>query len=208
MGRLSVFIVVSVSGLLSLAACSPIKQGTLHSNGTAPASTSASLAARAPAMTNRIGPETLVFDTPLPADPGQAQVMKDFREGQILWVSSQTRHHLAAPVTDYVTGQALTHLEASITAAKAQDLVPAGTDRLFKIRITAVTGHNAIVSSCDDGSRYTAENRRTGQTIGFAPPGQAYTFETWQMIRQSGHWAVTTFSLVSLPDPHAKQCQP
>jgi hypothetical protein len=136
--------------------------------------------------------------------------VEGFRQAQILWDESGTAQHLVAPVKDYVTGEALTHLLAAIAATKARDLVPAGTDRFFKTRVTALTGRSATVSTCEDGSKFREKNLRTGRidTQFTASPDQAYLFEIWQMVQLSGHWAITAFSLATLPDPRARPCQP
>jgi hypothetical protein len=151
-----------------------------------------------------------VFATPLPADPAQASVIEGFRKAQILWNKSENAWHLVPPVTEYVTGRALFHLLAAITASKARHLVPAGTDRLFSTRVTGITGRKATVATCDDGSKHKEENARTGRVdTAFAPQAnQEYIFETWHMIMLSGHWAITDFTLAILPNPRAEPCQP
>jgi hypothetical protein len=114
------------------------------------------------------------------------------------------------PVRDYVTGQALTHLTSAMKANQARDLVPAGVDRFFMTRVTAITGRNATLATCDDGSKFKEENPRTGKVdVGFMPtPGQSYLFETWRMVRLSGHWAIAALSVASLPSRSAEPCQP
>jgi len=109
-----------------------------------------------------------------------------------------------------VTGQALTHLAATVKAGKARDLVPAGVDRFFLTRVTAITGRHAVIATCDDGSKFKEEDPRTGKVdVSFLPsPGQAYVFETWRMVRLSGHWAITALSVATLPRRGAEPCQP
>jgi len=157
-----------------------------------------------------VGRYTQVFASPLPANPAQAAVVEGFREGWVLWNKSQNARRLVPPVREYVTGQALSHLAATVKAGKARDLVPAGVDRFFMTRVTAITGRNAIVATCDDGSKFKEENPRTGKVdVSFLPsPGQAYVFETWRMVQLSGHWAITAFSLATLPSRSAEPCQP
>jgi hypothetical protein len=41
-----------------------------------------------------------------------------------------------------------------------------------------------------------------------APPDQQYLFVAWRLVRQSGHWDTTGFSITSLPAPAARPCQP
>jgi hypothetical protein len=99
---------------------------------------------------------------------------------------------------------------ASINVGKTAHVVPAGTDRFFMTRVTAITGHNAIVATCDDGSKFEEVNPNTGKVdASFLPsPQQEYLFETWQMVQLSGHWAITALSLATLPAPTAQSCVP
>jgi hypothetical protein len=126
---------------------------------------------------------------------------------QVERTNSAPRHDERA---DYVTGQALVHLTASVKNGQAHDVVPAGVDRFFMTRVTAITGRNAVVATCDDGSKFREESPRTGKvdTSFLAPPGQQYLFETWRMVRLSGHWAITALAVASLPSPSAEPCQP
>ena len=196
MSRHWAFTALVLSGLLVLPACS---SGNPASH----------VAVRVGSVVH-IGPYTQVFASPLPVNPAQVGVVEGFREGQVLWEKSANARQLVPPVRDYVTGQALTHLAAVVKAGKARDLVPAGVDRFFMTRVTAITGQNAIVATCDDGSKFTEENPRTGQVdASFLPsPGQEYLFETWRMVQLSGHWAITAFSLAFLPSGSAEPCQP
>jgi hypothetical protein len=195
MSRHGAFAALVLSGLI-LSACS---SGNPASHG----------AVRVGSVVH-IGPYTQVFATPLPANPAQAAVVEGFREGQVLWEKSEHARHLVPPVRHYVTGQALAHLAAAMKAGKARGLVPAGVDRFFMTRVTAITGRNATVATCDDGSKFKEENPRTGQVDArFLPsPGQSYLFETWRMIRLSGHWAITALSVATLPSRSAEPCQP
>jgi hypothetical protein len=196
MSRQGAFTALILSGLLVLSACG--------------SSQSASPVAVRVGSTVHIGPYTQVFDSPLPANPAQASVVEGFREAQVLWEKSENAQHLIQPARGYVTGQALAHLNAAVKAGKSRDLVPAGVDRFFKTRVTAITGHNATVATCDDGSRFKEENPRTGTVnVAFVPtPGQAYIFETWRMVQFRGHWAITAFSAAPLPSRSAEPCQP
>jgi hypothetical protein len=195
MGRHGVFTALVLSGLL-LSACSAGK----------PASHTA---VRVGSVV-RIGPYTQVFASPLPADSARAAVVEAFREAQVLWNKSLNARHLVPPVRDYVTGQALTHLTAAMKNGKAHDLVPAGADRFFMTRVSAISGRNATLTTCDDGSKVKEENPRTGKVnLAFVPtPGQSYLFETWRMVRLRGHWAITAFSFAALPSRSAEPCQP
>ena len=196
MSRHRALMALVVSGLLMLSACSSGK----------PAGHSAD---RVGGVVH-LGRDTQVFASPLPANPAEAGVVEGFREGWVLWDKSQSARRLVPPVADYVTGQALVHLTASVKNGQAHDVVPAGVDRFFMTRVTAITGRNAVVATCDDGSKFREESPRTGKvdTSFLAPPGQQYLFETWRMVRLSGHWAITALSLAFLPSPSAEPCQP
>jgi hypothetical protein len=196
MSRHGAFTALVLSGLLILSACSSGK----------PASTAAVRVGNVV----HVGPYTQVFASPLPANPAQADVVESFRQAQVLWEKSANAQHLVPSVRDYVTGQALAHLAVAVKAAKARNLVPAGVDRFFMTSVTAITGHNAIIATCDDGSKFTQENPRTGKVdASFLPsPGLEYLFETWRMVQLSGHWAIAAFSLATLPSRSAEPCQP
>jgi len=157
-----------------------------------------------------IGPYTQVFAGPLPANPAQAGVVEGFREGWVLWDRSQDARRLVPPVRDYVTGQALAHLTDSVKNGRAHDVIPAGVDRFFMTRVTSITSRNAVVATCDDGSKFREQNPRTGKVDPnfLGSPGQQYLFETWRMVRLSGHWAITGLSIAALPSLSAEPCQP
>jgi hypothetical protein len=117
---------------------------------------------------------------------------------------------LMPQVPAYITGRALRGLRLSLTRAKNDDVVIAGTDRFFKTRVAAIVGNNATITTCDDGSKFKEVNQATGVTdpVYNAPPNQQYLFETWQLVRMDGHWAISAVSPVTLPDSRAKPCQP
>ena len=160
--------------------------------------------------TVRIGRYTQVFDTSLPADPAQASVVEGFRTAVILWDKSQEKQALVSPVTAYVTGRALGDLKASLVSMQDAKVIPAGTDRFFKTTAAVASGTSATITTCDDGSRFEEVNRSTGvpDPAMSAPANQQYLFETWQMARVAGHWAISAVSPVTLPDSRAKPCQP
>ena len=197
-----------LSGLLAVSACG---SGPARPASTAAASHSPdTIAPAAPggsAESVRAGPYTQVFATPLPANPAQAKVIAGFREAMTLWDWSDYTWHVGTPVRAYVTGQALTNLIAAVAAGRAHHLVPAGTERLFLTHVRGITGSTATVTTCDDGSRLKYENRQAGATV-TVPPGPAYVFETWHMVKLSGHWGVTAFSVAIPPSPRAAPCQP
>jgi hypothetical protein len=209
--RIGALLALFMPGLLLLSACaSGQPDGADASSPGSLASASSHPEARGVAESVRVGGFTQLFAMPLPANSGQAKVMSGFRKAQILWIKSEAAWRLVAPVTDYVTGDALAHLTVAMKAIRKAGIVPAGSDRYFMIRITIRTARTATVTTCDDGSKYRARNRRTGkiEPAPPPPPDQKFLFETWRMVRLSGHWAITSFSVVTLPDPRAKPCQP
>src|SRR5713101_1335288 len=121
MSRLGAPVALCISGLLVLSACDSSKSASAAGDTKAAASATSSPAASGTPESVRIGPYTQVFATLLPTNPAQAKVMEGFREAQILWEKSDNAWHLVAPVTDYVTGHALTHLVAAMTAGKARE---------------------------------------------------------------------------------------
>ncbi len=203
-----------VSGVLVLSACGASKS----SQATAPSSTSPAASPTAasptvgssPPASARVGPYTQIFATPLPANPAQVKVIQGFETAEILWAKSDYAWRPVPPVTEYVTGQALKNLMSATSSLKANDVVPAGTDRLFMTSVTALTSTTATVTTCDDGSKYAAENPVTGKiNPAYLPSAnQAYLFETWHMVLLSGRWAISSFTLATLPSASAQHCQP
>jgi hypothetical protein len=143
-------------------------------------------------------------------DPAQASVIEGFREAQVLWVKSGEAWHLVAPVTQFVVGVALSHLSSAVSFDKQQGVVAAGSDQFFMTRVTSLGANSATVTTCDNGSKFTYRKKATGQIDNAlaAPPNQTYLFENWGMVRQSGHWAISSVSVIMLPDPRARSCQP
>lgn len=203
-------VVFFIPAVLILAACGGAKTGAPSPSSAKSAVSAPDPAASGSVESVRVGSETEVFDSPLPTNPAEAEVVEDFRKAQILWDESETAQRLVAPVTDYVTDEALAHLRDAVAASSQQDLVPAGADRMFKTHVTILSARSATITTCDDASKFREKNRRTGRVYAQfnAPPDQQYLFETWRMMRLSGHWAITGFSLASLPKPAAKHCQP
>lgn len=156
-----------------------------------------------------IGPFTQVFAGPPPASPAQARVLAQFRKGQVLWARSDSAWHLVAPVKDYVTGSALTHLRAAVSNNRVHGLVLAGTDLFYNIRVTAMTARSATVTTCDDAGKFREENARTGRTDpAYTPPAaQSFGMETWHMVPRSGHWAIRSLTFTQLSNPPGSPCQ-
>ena len=184
-----------------------------HRAGTATpgTATTATPSASASAYSVRTGPITEEFDTPLPTDQAQAQVVAGFREGLILWNKSQENFGLVAPVTSYVTGSALDHLEKSLTSLAQMEDAPAGVDRLFRTTVTMLSGTSATITSCDDASKYDFRNPRTGAvnpSYEHLPIGEVYTLDTWGMSRLGGHWAISSNAIAPPGAAAARPCLP
>lgn len=158
----------------------------------------------------RMGNFTQAFASALPADPSRAIVVQRFREGLVLWDRSQTAFRLVTPVRDYVTGQALSNLVRALRNDQARDVVPAGTDRLFMTQVASIGRSQAVISTCDDGSRFRFQNPHTGRVdqAMAAQPQQEYISETFRMGVLHGHWAITGLSVTTLPSQGAERCQP
>lgn len=187
MGRVSVVIPVLVMCGLLVSACS--------SGG--PAAPKKASPAHVTTQTVRVGRYTQIFDTPLPADPAEASVVEGFRTGMILWNKSEEASMLVSPVTAYVTSGALDHLKDALVSAKAMKLIPGGRDRLFGTRVTVISGARATITTCDDGGQVEELNSSTGvpDPGDNTPANLRYDFETWQMVRLDGHWAISAFTL-------------
>jgi hypothetical protein len=200
MGRVGVIIPVLVMCGLLVPACSSGSPATPKKTSPVHVTTE----------TARIGRLTQVFDTPLPADPAGAGVVEGFRTATILWDTSSENLVLASPVTAYVTGSALHGLKAGLAAMKTGEVVLGGADRYFKTRVAVISGTSATITTCDDGSKLEEVTPSTGMPDpAYSPPAnQQYLFETWQMTRLGGHWAISAVSPVTLPDSRAKPCQP
>ena len=199
MGRVGGIIAGLVMCALPVSACSsgspaPRKAATAHVT----------------TQTVRIGRYTQVFDTPLPVDPAQASVVEGFRAAIVLWDKSQEELTLVPPVTAHVTGRALGNLKASLVSMQDDKVVPGGADRFFKTTAAIASGASATITTCDDGSKLEEVNPGTGVADPAldAPANQQYLFETWQMTKIGGQWAVSAVSPVTLPDSRAEPCQP
>ena len=55
-----------------------------------------------------------------------------------------------------------------------------------------------------------SRDQRTGRVDKGSVPrsGLAYLYETWHMVRRSGHWAISSFTMSGLPSAAARACQP
>ncbi len=220
MGRGGVIIAgLAIGGLLASGCSSGGSGGTgsPRSAGSAgsPGSPASPAAATVATESVRVGRLTEIFDGPLPADPAQASVVEGFRAALIVWDKSQEEQKLVSPVTSDVTGAALTNLRKSLTQelTPGQQIVPAGTDRNFDTRVTALSGASATVTTCDDGSKFDEVNSgyRGGQYgLCNATPDQGIHIRhvAADLGQLNGQWAISVVTPVTLPNALAKPCQP
>jgi len=214
MSRFGLLTALCVSGLLVLSACGSGQAaspgaGSAGSAASAAASPTASTPADAPPLAVHIGRYTQEFATPLPANPAQARVIEGFRETQILWDRSLSAWHPVAPVTGYVTGNALVTLQQAMQYNRKYDLKIAGMDRFYSIRVSGITGRRATVTSCDDARKLMEVDARTGRVVPqtVSPPDKAYLFEIWYMVELSGHWGLASVKPYVEPSPQAELCR-
>jgi hypothetical protein len=206
MARVGIVIPLLVAAGLLVSACG--SAGSTPAQKTAPAHTVTGQTVTTQSV--RLGRFTQVFDTPLPADPAQARVVGDFRTALVLWDKSTAAFKLVPPITTYVTGSAAHNLASAVAVDKAHNAVPSGLDRFFTTRAVVHSATSATVTTCDDASKFKFVHPATGVPDPYfsMPANQQYLFETWQMVKLSGHWAISAVSLVTLPDTRATPCQP
>jgi len=160
-------------------------------------------------VTVQIGHYTQEFAGPVPTDPAQASVIDGFREAEVLFNKSEQAGSLVAPVLQFVVGVALARLAQAITLGEKTGIVIAGTDEFFMTTVTSLSATTATVTTCDNSSKLTGMHKATGQIDNaYAPTAdEAYALEYWNMVRDSGHWAISTYSVISLPDKRAQSCR-
>jgi hypothetical protein len=115
---------------------------------------------------------------------------------------------MASPIRSYVTGSTVDNIESFLSAEEKEDFVLVGTDTLFDTRATIFDGEHATVTTCDDGSKSTTKDTRTGALAAMAPLNKQYALSTWGMARIGGHWAISSVKVATLPAAAAKPCQP
>lgn len=201
MFRTTASLALVASGLIALSACSSGPSASGSSPVGAPESLSP--AASAPTSSDHIGQLTEVFATPLPGDPAKAKVIEEWRQSEIVWDQSAESLRMAASASTYITGKALTSLQNTVQIGVEAKMILSGTDRLFNTSVTALTADRATVTSCDDGSETLYENSGTGQE--FSNPSPT-VLVIWQMTPKAGHWAMTSLTVVSSPDPRERAC--
>ena len=216
---------LAVAAIATVSACSASPSSSTATPSTAPTSTTPAIATAsatppttsatppttpgATPTSTRVGLLTEEFTTPLPADPARAKVVTDFEQGYLLWDKSQENFALVPPVTSWVTGSALNSLKKSLAGLAQVEEVPAGIDRLFKTAVTALSGSEATLTTCDDGSKFKLENPRTHAIDTTPVPlDQQYLYITWAMTRLSGHWAIKSLTIAPSSSAALKSCLP
>jgi hypothetical protein len=202
------------AGLITLASCSsgqPTTPSAKASTTAAPPPSATSAGGASPGvgastLSARFRLLTEVFATPLPADPVKARIVEGFRESQILWDESTEQLYIVPSSSEYIRGQALVHLRIAVTAGAKDGVALAGTDRLFDTNVTNVTSKSATLTSCDDGRQTNLEDLASQAKIPNNPTPPLVYFLIWRMVPVGGHWAITSFTVVSSPDPRVTSC--
>lgn len=117
---------------------------------------------------------------------------------------------LVSPVTAYVTGSALYGLRAPSLEQRPTRWSLAGRTACSRPLSPGSPGSSATITLCEDGSKFEEVNPGTGvpDPAYSGPANQQYLFETWQMIRLGGHWAISVVSPVTLPTPARNPASP
>jgi hypothetical protein len=100
------------------------------------------------------------------------------------------------------------NVESFLSDEEKQHYVLVGTDTLFRTRVTVSDGKHATVTSCDDSSKTTLIDTRTGTLDPSQPSDQFYALSIWEMTWVAGHWTISSVKVVSLPAAGARPCQP
>jgi hypothetical protein len=217
MNRLRTVAALAAAGL-GVSACSGGTPALSRSVSPPAASSSPTPTASVPATTTvtsgsttivRIGPFTQEFGAPLPSDATQAQVITSFRDSRVLWMQSLFAGHAIPLMKEYVVGAALENFFKAVHGDNAAGIEPTGRDLLFDISVTGLSKNEAAVGTCDYDAHTTSAYRTTGKLVpgSTTPKSQDYRFETWHFVRASKHWALSSFTIATLPSPAARQCQ-
>src|SRR5215469_13010782 len=155
--------VLCLSALILVSGCAleqPASHGPSHIASAAAAAPSSGLATASVApgstpATVQIGLYKQEFAGPVPFNPAQASVIDGFRQAEVLWNKSEQAWQLVAPVTEFIVGDALSHLSKAIAVDKQQGIVVVGTDEFFMTTVTSLSATSATVTTCDNGSKIT-----------------------------------------------------
>lgn len=155
-----------------------------------------------------IGRFTQTFSPPVPTGAREQQVIAAFREAMVLWSKSEEQDRLVPPVTEYVSGVALhRNLKNVIANSVKYGITPIGQDRLWDTQVSSLGASTAVVTTCDDGSKFSQVYVSSGKKMPPAPENEWYLAETYDMTLVSGHWSISNIIIHSLPDKMADRCQ-
>jgi hypothetical protein len=200
--------------LLAAAGCGSTAPGTFHPGaGTASA---AGDGTPAPAVSSVPFPSSVHFnfETPLPADAGQASVVvtdEDYQLAYYYAIYSLGQDQRFGP---YIAARPV--LE-KVQATVAQDIADherfTGTMRFFDTTVAPTPGAatNMTVSFCGDDSQLLNTSAGTGQVIPdhTAPPDQDYFRESDTYLpTKNGGWGLVAIDVVFYPGAAAKECKP
>lgn len=181
--------------------------------GTGASAGSVKAAGKQPLLSNApqsvvIGRFTQVFSPPVPAGARQQQVIAGFREAMVLWSRSEEKDRLVPPVTEYVSGTALRrNLKNVIANSVKYGITPIGQDRMWDTQVSRLGASTAVVTTCDDGSKFSQVYVSSGKKMPPAPENEWYLAETYDMTLISGHWSISNITIHQLPDKSADRCQ-
>jgi hypothetical protein len=184
-----------VSGLIALSSCS---SGQSASSATATID--------APTASIVVGPLTETFATALPDDTAKAEVIKAWRESQVIWEKSIQGWSVVPNATAYYAGSALIRLQSAVSTDIAYHIILSGTNRLYDTSVTSLTAHSATLTSCDDSSKVLDQDPSTGHKYQNNPGATLIFLTIWQLVPAAGHWTVTSYSLIAAPDPREHVC--
>lgn len=82
-----------------------------------------------------------------------------------------------------------------------------GRDRLWNTQVSRLAASTAVVTTCDDGSKFNQAYVSGGKAMLPVPKNEWYLAETYDMVLDSGHWTISNITIHSLPDKMAVRCQ-
>jgi hypothetical protein len=213
MSRMAALLALAASSLIALSSCS----GGQPASGTSTVTATGARIATSPASATagpvgttgdlvRVGPLTLDFATTLPTDQAKAKVIEGWRQSQVIWDQSIQAWRVLATASAYVKGKAFTGLRAAVATDVGYHVILTGTNRFYDTNVTSLTADGATVTSCDDSANAIDENPSTGQKFPHNASDILVFFVIWQLAPVTGHWAISSYSLVAAPDPRERVC--
>lgn len=216
MKRLRTVVALAVAAL-GLAACSASPPAVSPSATPSSASPSPVPATSVPTTTVtsgstttvQIGPYAQEFATPLPTDAEQGEIIASFRDSQVLWLQSIFAGHALPLLKQYVVGAAFADFLKAVHATNEAGIEPSGRDLLYNLDVTGLSKNEAAIATCDYHAHTASRYRTTGKLVPGSSPSsiQDYQSQTWHLVRESKHWALSSFSVSLLPSSAARQCE-